>query len=150
MVRSATEQDIDFLVQHDRHLNRSAILDRIHRHEVYVAEYESEVVGWARYNLFCDLIPFLTGINVLEEFRRRGLGRQLIRHWKEQMRDRGYSFVLTSTQADENAQFFYRNVGYSDPGSMLFPGQAATEIVLCKELGPAGPDAELNDEGASG
>ena len=150
MVRLATEQDIDFLVQHDRHLTRPAVLDKIRRSEVYVLEQESEPVGWARYNLFCDLVPFLTNIHVLENHRRQGFGSLLIRHWEEQMKDRGYTFVLTSTQADEDAQFFYRRVGYSDSGSMLFPGQAATEIVLSKDLGTAGPDAGPDGDDASG
>lgn len=135
MIRLATKRDIDFLVQHDRHLTPSFMLDKIHRNEVYIIECQSEPVGWARYNLFCDLVPFLTNINVLENHRRRGFGSQLIRHWEEQMKDRGVTFVLTSTQADEDAQFFYRKVGYTDCGSMLFPGQAATEIVLSKNLG---------------
>ena len=139
MVRLATEQDIDFLVRHDRHLTRAAMLDKIHRSEVYVLEHGSEPVGWARYNLFCDLVPFLTNIHVLESHRHRGFGGLLIRHWEEQMAARGFSLVLTSTQADEDAQFFYRKVGYSDSGCMLFPGQAATEIVLSKKLGSAGP-----------
>jgi len=137
MLHLATIQDIDFLVRHDRQLTRSSMLDKIHRNEVYIIEHESEPIGWARYNLFCDSVPFLTNINVLENHRRRGFGSQLIRHWEEQMKDRGFTFVLTSTQADEDAQFFYRKVGYSDCGSMLFPGQAATEIMLSKNLGTA-------------
>ncbi len=149
MTRFATEQDIEFLDQHDRHLSRCAIIDKIRRNEVYVVEHESETIGWARYNLFCDLVPFLTNINVLEKFRRRGFGRQLIRHWEEQMKARGFTFVLTSTQADEDAQFFYRKLGYSDSGSMLFPGQAATEIVLSKRLGSAEPRTGADGEDAA-
>ena len=149
VIRQATQQDIDFLVRHDRHLKRPAMLDKIRRQEVYVVEHESQLVGWARYNLFCDLIPFLTNIHILYEYRRQGFGTHLIRHWEEQMRDRGFSFVLTSTQADEDAQFFYRSVGYSDSGSMLFPGQAATEIVLSKSLGTAEQGAGADGEDAA-
>lgn len=149
MIRLATEEDIDFLVQHDRHLTRPAILDKIYRNEVCIIEHESKPIGWARYNLFCDLIPFLTNINVLENHRRRGFGSQLIRHWEEQMKEQGFTFVLTSTQADEDAQFFYRKVGYSDCGSMLFPGQAATEIVLSKNLGTSEQGAGADDEDAA-
>jgi ribosomal protein S18 acetylase RimI-like enzyme len=149
MIRLATEEDIDFLVQHDRHLTRSAMLDKIHRNEVCIIEDESEPIGWARYNLFCDLVPFLTKINVLENHRRRRFGSQLIRHWEEQMKDRGFTFVLTSTQADEDAQFFYRKVGYSDCGSMLFPGQAAPEIVLSKNLETAEQRGGADGENAA-
>jgi ribosomal protein S18 acetylase RimI-like enzyme len=142
MIRLATEEDTGFLVKHDRLLSRPAILDKIHRREVYMVERHSEAVGWARYNLFCDLIPFLTNINVLENHRRRGFGTRLIQHWEAQMKDLGFTLVMTSTQADEDAQFFYRKVGYSDCGSMLFPGQEATEIVLSKNLGAADRDRD--------
>jgi ribosomal protein S18 acetylase RimI-like enzyme len=137
MIRLATEEDLDFLVEHDRHLTRSAMLDKVRRDEVYLVVQESEPIGWARYNLFWDLVPFLTNIHILQNHRRRGFGTQLIRHWEGQMKGQGFTFVLTSTQADEDAQFFYRKVGYADSGSILFPGQAATEIVLLKHLGAA-------------
>lgn len=50
------------------------------------------------------------------------------------MKTKGHRCLLTSTQADEDAQFFYRKLGYKDTGAILFPGQAATELVLVKKL----------------
>ena len=137
MTRYATEPDLEFLLLHDRHLTRPAMLAKIQRQEVYVLEHQGLPIGWARYNLFCDLIPFLTNIHVLGGCRRQGFGTRLIEHWEQEMRRLGFAVVLTSTQADEDAQFFYRKLGYRDSGSLLLPGQPATEIVMSKSLEPA-------------
>ena len=134
MIRLATEEDIEFLADHDEHLTRAAISGKIRRMEVYIVEQSATPVGWARYNLFCDTIPFLTSLHILDGHRRRGLGTALVLFWEERMRERGFTHCLTSTQADEQAQFFCRKIGYSDSGSMLLPEQAATEIILTKHL----------------
>ncbi|GIG24528.1 hypothetical protein [Cellulomonas denverensis] len=44
--------------------------------------------------------------------------------------------MLTSTQADEQAQHLYRRLGYRDCGALLFPGEPI-ELVLRKELRPS-------------
>ena len=134
MVRLATRDDVEFLDQHDPLLTRQALAEKIGRAEVYVAEDSERPVGLARFNYFCDLDPCLTLIFILAPYRRRGFGSELMRYWEQEMADRGHRFVLTTTQADEDAQFFYRELGYSDTGSILFPGQAATELVLLKLL----------------
>jgi ribosomal protein S18 acetylase RimI-like enzyme len=133
MVRLATEQDLDFLEQHDWHLQRAVLQDKIQRKEVFVIEKDSQLIGWARYNLFWDLLPFLTMIHILEAHRRKGFGAQLIRSWEEAMKAQGHRLVLTSTQSDEAGQFFYRKVGYRDVGVLLLPNEAG-ELMLVKEL----------------
>ncbi len=35
------------------------------------------------------------------------------------MEDQGYGMLLTSTQADETAQHFYRKLGYKDCGGLI-------------------------------
>ena len=58
-------------------------------------------------------------------------------HWENEMRGRGYDLVMTSTQADETAQHFYRKLGYQDIGGFVlpFPGhEQPTELILAKEL----------------
>lgn len=43
----------------------------------------------------------------------------MIKHWEAEMRSKGYGMVLTSTQVDENAQHFYRKLGYQDCGGLI-------------------------------
>jgi ribosomal protein S18 acetylase RimI-like enzyme len=55
---------------------------------------------------------------------------------KRDMAAQGYRMVLTSTQSDEDAQHFYRRLGYRDCGVLVLPGEAG-ELMLLKELNPA-------------
>ena len=49
------------------------------------------------------------------------------------MRRQQHRTVMTSTRADEQAQFFYRKHGYVDCGALLLPGEPL-EILLSKRL----------------
>ncbi len=133
-IRVANMEDLGFLDGLDPLLRRPILTEKVRQGEVYVAEVEGERVGLARYQFFWDLDPFLTLIYVREAFRRQGIGTRLMEFWEQQMREEGHRVLLTSTQADESAQFFYRALGFADSGSILFPGQAATELVLIKQL----------------
>lgn len=54
-----------------------------------------------------------------------------MRFWEEDMRRRGYKMVMISTQADEEAQHFYRKLGYIDCGALVLDGQP-TELFIKK------------------
>ena len=134
MIRYATKADVGFLIKNRRHITEDLLIAKITRNEVYVAEKNYRIIGWARYNLFWDNLPFLTMIHVLDDYRRQGYGTRLIDFWIKDMADKGFSIVLTSTQADENAQFFYRKIGFQDTGSLLIPNQGSIEIFLLKKI----------------
>jgi ribosomal protein S18 acetylase RimI-like enzyme len=133
MIRRANEQDIEFLLQHSAHVGRNVMANKIANDEVYLLEVDGATVGWARYNLFWDLVPFLTHIYLFENWRRRGLGTELLGFWENEMIQRGYQLVMTSTQSNEDGQFFYRKRGYKDAGVLLLPGEPG-ELFLIKEL----------------
>lgn len=134
MIRPAVTTDLDFLDAHDSLLAREAIAQKVEDGEVHLAELGGQPVGFARYTYFGDIDPFLTLILVLEPYRRQGIGSQLMRYWEQDMRAKGYRFLMTSTQADEAAQYFYRRLGYTDTGAILLLGQVAAELVLLKHL----------------
>lgn len=90
-------------------------------------------VGWLRFNLFWDSIPFMNMLYFTEEQRRKGYGRTLVEFWENEMLKNQYKTVMTSTRADEKAQFFYRKLGYRDCGSLLLPDEPL-EIILSKKL----------------
>ena len=61
----------------------------------------------------------------------------LMEHWERDMKKQGYGMLLTSTQADEQAQHFYRKLGYKDCGGVVFdvPGyEQPTELFLVKAI----------------
>ena len=71
------------------------------------------------------------------DFQKKGYGKKLMEHWKNEMRSKGYGMVMTSTQVDENAQHFYRKLGYQDAGGLVLnvPGyEQPMELFLVKCL----------------
>ena len=98
-------------------------------------------VGLLHYCPLWDNLPFLNLIVLLPEHRRRGIGRRAMALWEEEMSRLGYRMALTSTQADEDAQFFYRRLHYRDCGVLVLndcPLAQPAELFLCKTL-PAPP-----------
>ena len=59
--------------------------------------------------------------------------RCYIKQFKEDARTAGYKFVLTSTRSVEDAQHFYRAIGYRDCGELRLPDEPE-ELFLRKEL----------------
>ena len=71
---------------------------------------------------------------LFEDYRGKGYGSQLASFWEKEMLKNKYKMVLTSTQSNEQAQFFYRKLGYIDCGSLLLPDEPL-EIILLKNIG---------------
>ena len=70
---------------------------------------------------------------LLDNKRGKGNGSRLVIFWENEMKQKNYEFVLTSTQSNEEAQFFYRKIGYVDSGALLLPNEPL-EIILYKKL----------------
>ena len=69
---------------------------------------------------------------LLDNERGKGNDSRLVIFWENEMK-KNYEFVLTSTQSNEEAQFFYRKIGYVDSGALLLPNEPL-EIILYKKL----------------
>ena len=98
---------------------------------------EGKIVGVLRYNLFWDNTPFCTLLFIDEKYRGQGLGRLLMGHWESDMKSQGYGMLMTSTQVDEEAQHFYRKLGYKDCGGFVVdvPGyEQPMEMIMIKAV----------------
>ncbi|SFA76595.1 Acetyltransferase (GNAT) domain-containing protein [Cohnella sp. OV330] len=130
----ATESDYDYIKKHDRHLLESLIAQKISQKEIYIFTTDDHVViGWMRYGYFWDNTPFMNMIWIDEPYRSKGLGRKAVRFWEEDMKQKGFKVVMTSTLSNEEAQHFYRNSGYRDAGCLLLE-QEPLEILFSKIL----------------
>lgn len=137
-IRYVKSSDKQFWYSLDKHLPEAEFENKVRTKRGYVLLADGEPIGLLRYNLFWDSIPFCTMLMIDENYRERGYGRNLAECWETDMRARGYGMIMTSTQVDENAQLFYRKLGYKDCGGILFdiPGyEQPMELVLSKELG---------------
>lgn len=134
IIRTATSGDLAFLARHDHHIPLTELDHVIRAGRILVLECGGETVGWLRWGMFWDNTPFMNLLYLLDGWRSQGLGRALVCHWEQTMHEAGHTLVMTSTQANEAAQLFYRHLGYRDVGGFLLPGEAY-ELLLIKELG---------------
>ncbi|MDE7254238.1 MAG: GNAT family N-acetyltransferase [Acetatifactor sp.] len=134
MIRYATEKDFELLSNYDKHICETELKNCIKTERILLMFHNDVFIGWLRYNLFWDNIPFMNMLYFLEDYRGKGYGSQLVNFWEKEMLKSKYKMVLTSTQSNEQAQFFYRKIGYVDCGSLLLP-EEPLEIILLKHLG---------------
>ena len=132
-IRAADRKDREMLSRLDRHIRPEELEVSISLGRVLVAEENGQLAGWLRWNLFWDNTPFMNLLFLREEYRRKGYGTALVARWEALMKENGCRLVMTSSQADETAQHFYRKLNYTDAGALLLPGQPL-EIIFVKDI----------------
>ena len=131
------ESDREFWFRLDRHISGAEFARKVRDRMGYILLSDGVPVGLLRYNLFWDNLPFCTLLFVDREHQGKGFGRNLMTHWEADMKEAGYHLAMTSTQADEDAQHFYRKLGYLDAGglTMPIPGyEQPLEILMVKKI----------------
>lgn len=118
-IRYVQAEDKVFWYSLDRHLPEYEFENKIRNKQGYVLLEDDKAIGLLRYNLFWDNTPFCTMLYVDGNYRGQGYGRKLMEYWEKDMKAQGYGMVLTSTQVNENAQHFYRKLGYKDCGGFV-------------------------------
>ena len=136
-IRYVTAQDKEFWYTLDRHLPQEEFEDKVNKKRGYVLWEDETPVALLRYNLFWDNTPFCTLLFVDWPHQKKGYGRMLMAHWEADMKSKGYGMLLTSTQVDEDAQHFYRKLGYKDCGGFTvdIPGyEQPMELFMIKAI----------------
>ena len=136
-IRYVSDSDKTFWFSLDEHMSEGEFVLKVRDKRGYIICDNESPVGIMRYNLFWDNTPFLTLIHFKETSQRKGFGRQAMAHWEIEMRELGFNVVMTSTQADEQAQHFYRKLGYTDRGCLILdntPLEQPLEIFMVKIL----------------
>ena len=118
-IRYVEASDKEFWYSLDKHLPETEFENKVYTKRGYVLSLNNKPVGLLRYNLFWDSVPFCTMIFIDCQYQGKGYGKQLIQYWENDMKRRGYEMLLTSTQADEKAQHFYRKLGYKYCGGFV-------------------------------
>ncbi|WP_079912573.1 GNAT family N-acetyltransferase [Paenibacillus sp. 32352] len=133
-IQYANDADYDYIKEHDRHVLESLIARKIKENEIFIIRDQQNVnMGWLRYGYFWDSIPFLNMIWLDEQYRGKGAGKEAVLFWEQRMKERGSGKVMTSTLANEQAQHFYRKLGYKDSGCLLLENEPL-EILLVKSI----------------
>lgn len=132
-IRYAKPGDIDLISEYDEHISKEELKNAIAMKRVILLFIDGEYAGWLRFNLFWDNIPFMNLLFLFEGHRRKGCGKKLVEFWEREMAEQGYKFVMTSSLSDEEGQFFYRKLGYTDRGALVLPDEPL-EIIFYKKL----------------
>jgi ribosomal protein S18 acetylase RimI-like enzyme len=133
-ILKATKINLKEIMHIDCHIPLENLRKCVEDGRVYIMLDKKDIVGLLRFGYLFDTYPFLNLIILKDEYRKRGLGTLLMDKWENDMLHMGYRDVYTSTQADEEAQHFYRKRSYMDIGSFIPYGQHVTELILHKRL----------------
>lgn len=136
-VRYVQREDHEFWFRLDQHLPEKEFWNKVRDRQGYVLLLDQKKIGLLRYHLFWDNTPFCTLLFIDRDHQKKGYGRFLMEHWEREMKAQGYGMLLTSTQVDEQAQHFYRKLGYRDCGGLLIdfpPYQQPMELFLGKKI----------------
>lgn len=136
-IRYMQLEDKEFWYRFDKHLPEKEFENKVHNKQGYVLIDNNELVGLLRYNLFWDNTPFCTMLFIEEKCHGKGFGRKLMEYWEADMKLQGYGMIMTSTQVDEEAQHFYRKLGYKDCGGFVvdIPGfEQPMEMFMIKGI----------------
>ena len=133
IIRYAEKMDFTWLKENDVHIYEEILDTKIKLKEIYIVEENNEKIGWLRYSLFWDNIPFMNMIYFINEYRCKGYGRKLVEYWEKEMNQKGHKNVLTSTLSNEEAQHFYRKLGYKEIGRFKLL-EEPFEIIFHKKI----------------
>ncbi|MDD2269204.1 MAG: GNAT family N-acetyltransferase [Eubacteriales bacterium] len=131
------QSDKEFWFSLDKHISETEFERKVRDKMGYVLLEDENPVGILRYNLFWDNTPFLNLIFIDWPYQKKGYGCKLINFWESEMKSLGFGIVMTSTQADEQAQHFYRKLGYKDCGCLVLNTpkyEQPMEMFLVKEM----------------
>ena len=118
-IRYVQLEDKKFWYRLDKHLPEQEFNQKVLQKRGYVLLENHIPIGLLRYNLFWDNTPFCTMLFIDWQHQRKGYGKKLMTYWEHDMKSQGYGMLLTSTQVDEQAQHFYRKLGYKDCGGFV-------------------------------
>ncbi len=133
-IRHALKVDYSYWFTLDEHISQNEFEHKIREKQGYIICDGDKPIGLMRYGLFWDLVPFLNLIELEESYRGKGIGKQAMNHWENEMCNLGYKLVMTSSQADEQAQHFYRKLGYKDSGCLMISNKEPLEVFFVKQL----------------
>ena len=118
-IRYVQPEDKGFWYRLDKDLPEQEFNQKVLQKRGYVLLENHIPIGLLRYNLFWDNTPFCTMLFIDWQHQGKGYGKKLMTYWEHDTKSQGYGMLLTSTQVDEQAQHFYRKLGYKDCGGFV-------------------------------
>ncbi len=142
VIRFARRDDLDFAYQ-DGYIRGEVLRRKIEAQtlnpdrieDIVIAEWNGERVGYVRLEYLWSIVPYISLIQVLPEYRRQGVGKALLRFIETFLRDAGHEVLYSSSQADEpEPQAWHRYVGFEECGVIAGINEGVGEVFFRKSL----------------
>ena len=134
-VQHADQSILEWLTQNDA-VSKSWLSSAIDRKEILVAFENDAPIGFLRFSYFWGKLPYMDMIRVQQEKQKMGIGTKLYEKWEEDMRNKGYSTIMTSSELQETSpQIWHKRNGFYEAGVLSFGKfQTEKEIFLIKDI----------------
>jgi ribosomal protein S18 acetylase RimI-like enzyme len=111
-------EDIDVCRQKDYdHVTSDIFEFKIRQKEIILAEVDGVVVGFLRLEYLWSHIPYIGLIVVDEDFRKKGIGRSILRFLEDYLISKGHDALYSSSQVnEEEPQAWHRHMGFEECG----------------------------------
>ena len=103
--------------------------------DVIIAEWTGKRVGYVRIEYLWSIVPYISLIRVLPEYRRQGVGKTLLQFIETFLREAGHEALYSSSQTDEpEPQAWHRHVGFEECGFITGINDRVGEVFFRKNL----------------
>lgn len=117
LIRLAKPNDIVGLQSLDPWPKEVTWHTKISNAEVIVLELNEQVMGLIRYSVLWTTVPFMGLIEIKASQRKKGYSRQLLEFLKQQLREQGFTALLSSSQTNEpEPQAWHKHMGFKTNG----------------------------------
>ncbi len=143
VIRFARLDDLDFAYQDGyistevlkRKIDAQLALNPDRIEDILIAERNGKRVGYVRLEYLWSIVPYISLIQVLPEYRRQGVGKALLRFIETFLRNTGHEVLYSSSQADEpEPQAWHRHVGFEECGVIAGINDGIGEVFFRKSL----------------
>ena len=143
VIRFARLDDLDFAYQDGyipgevlkRKIEAQSVLNPDRIEDILIAERNGKRVGYVRLEYLWSIVPYISLIQVLPDFRRQGIGKALLRVIETFLREAGHEVLYSSSQADEpEPQAWHRHVGFEECGFIAGINDGIGEVFFRKSL----------------
>ncbi len=130
-IRVGSIADFELMSRYEHHITPEILEKCLSDGRILIGEVNGKFVGWLRWNLFWDIVPFMNMLHFEEDERGKGYGTKMVEYWENMLKAQGCIKVMTSSQQDEFAQHFYVKLGYNAIGGFMLRGDPL-EIIFEK------------------
>ena len=137
VVRFAAPADLDFvLYTGHQYIPAEQVEQMIEWQRVVIAERDGQRIGYACVDSLGVINPYLAALWVLEEHRRRGIGKAILRFLEDRFRGQGHHVLYSSCVVVEGLpQDWHRHVGFEECGFIAdLNGGGMGEVFFRKRL----------------